>query len=99
MRDVFKGSVSSVAKKLVGTTLVGDKQIEESIIVDIGPNSRLGGSRRLGQPAGAGHIGEGAVAVISQQRAADRVFPSSTEHQDIHATVVVVIRLDDVQPA
>ena len=47
----------------------------------------------------SGHIGEGAVAVVPQQRLALGHFPPAAQHQDVLAAVVVVIGLHHVQPA
>ena len=53
----------------------------------------------VARSACGGHIGEGAVAVVPQQRFALSHFPSAAQHQDVHAAVVVVIGLNHVQPA
>src|SRR5271169_1285487 len=41
MRDVFERAVALVAKELAGAVLVADKKIEEAVVVDVGPDSRL----------------------------------------------------------
>ena len=45
----------------------------------------------------AGHIGERAVTVVAQQRKGHRYLPTSAQHEDVHAAIVVVVSLDYVR--
>ena len=51
------------------------------------------------QPACRGHVGEGAVAIVPQQRVALGQLPPAAQHEDVLAAVVVVVGLNQVQPA
>ncbi len=98
-RDVFEGTAALVQEQLRGAILVADEQIEQSIVVDIRPRRGLRARRRLCQSACRRHIGEGAVAVVPQQRLALGHLPPAAQHQDVLAAVVVVVGLNHVQPA
>jgi hypothetical protein len=86
-------------KELRRAVLVADEQVQEPVVVDVGPDRRLRPGRRLRQAARHGDVGERPVAVVAQQRLPLRRFPAATQHQDVEMAVVVVVGLDDVQPA
>ena len=55
------------------------------------------GAVRDVQESGLGrHVGECAVAVVTQQRIANRPFPPAAHHEQIEVSVVVVVGLDQV---
>ncbi len=71
-RDVFERAVALVQEQLRRAVLVADEQIDEPVVVDVGPDRGLRARRGPGQPACDGDVGERAVAVVPQQRLALR---------------------------
>ena len=98
-RDVLEGAVAAVAEQLRRTVLVADEQIDEAVVVDVGPRRRLRAGGRAGQAARDRHVGERAVAVVAEQRLALRRLPPAAQHEHVLAAVVVVVGLQQVQPA
>ncbi len=100
MGNVLEGSVALVAEQLAGLVLVPHEQVEKSVVVDIGPNRSLSVCGRFRQTALLRNIGKGPVAIVPEQRfaLADN-FPSSAQHENVLASIVVVISLDEVQAA
>src|SRR5580704_4624105 len=98
MRDVFEGAVALVAIEMAGSILVAHEKIEIAVVINVGPNAGL---RLQGQvkPAGCGHVGESAVAIVAQQRRTLGKFPGATQDEDVETSVIVVIGLDKVQTA
>ncbi len=80
---------------------VADEEIEPSVIIIVGPGSRLRGVQRH-EACLFGDVFEGAIAVVLEQ--GHRVFPvfappTAAENQHIGMAVVVVVSGDDVQAA
>ena len=99
MGDVLERAVFLVQEELSGAVLISHEQVQPPVVVDVGPDGGLRARRRPRHTAGDGDVGEGPVAVVAQQRLALRQLPSATQHQDVETAVVVVVGLQDVQPA
>ena len=92
MGDVFKCAVAAIVKELGRSSFVGDEEIEEAIVVDVGPDGGLAWRYdHVGQTALPGDVSEGAVAVIAQQGLAHAELPAAAEDKQVHAAVVVVV--------
>src|ERR1700677_2660296 len=66
VRYVFEGSIAFVTKELAGRVFVPDKEVEEAVVVDVGPGGGLGGGKlSAGEPSLLRHVGEGSVAVVA----------------------------------
>jgi len=89
--DVFEGAVAAIVKELCGGFFVGDEEVEETVVVDVGPGGGLRGGDHVGQTALPGDVSEGAVAVIAQQGLAHAELPAAAEDKQVHAAVVVVV--------
>ena len=96
--DVLKCAVAVVQEKLIRLVFIADVEIQVAVVIDIHPH---GGLRRgwLGEAGFRRDISEDAVAVVAKQRFPLCRFPATAQHQDIQAAVIVVIGLDDVEPA
>lgn len=99
MVDILKCAVAPVVEELAGAVFVAHEQIELAIIIDVGPDGRLSGRRRLCQAGLPRDIGECAVTVIPHQRFAHGEFPGSAQDEEVRAPVIVVIGLDHVEAA
>ena len=108
--DLRESSVSVVPEELgrivdglVHGGLVAAVEVQVAVVVEVSPGARLTRRGRAGQSRLPGDVRECAVAVVPQQRFADLavslVQPRSAQHQQIHVPVVVVVRVDEVQPA
>src|SRR5260370_11135165 len=95
-RHVLKCTVTLVTEELAGRVLVSDKEVDPAVIVVIGPGRRMSGIVHTQQAALEGHVSEGAVAVIAQKRVTHGPFPSAAHHVDVQPTIVVKVRLDDI---
>src|SRR4029077_12926983 len=98
MGNILECAVALIEKELRRAVFVANEQVEQSVIIDVHPNRGLGAGGDP-QAAGEGHIGEGAIAIISEQRLALRRLPSATQHKNVGTAIVVVVSLDHVQPA
>ena len=67
VRDVFKSAVALVAEKVARTIFVAHEQVQEAVVVDIGPDGGLRACRGFGEARFARDVGERAIAIISQQ--------------------------------
>ena len=87
---------------IVVVGFVADVEVEVAVVVVVGPGRGL---RRVvdGRQAGReGHVGERAVAVVVQQRVGMppvAAEPAAAQDQDVGGAVVVVVGLDEVEPA
>src|SRR5580658_1792941 len=98
MGDVFERAIAFVAEEMAGSIFVTDEQIEIAVVVNVGPDPGL---RLHGQveAAGCGYVGEGSITIVAQQRWALGKFPRATQDEDVETSVIVIIRLDEVQAA
>ena len=78
--------------------LVADEEVEPAVAVVIGPRAGLG--RVLGIESGfARDVGEDA-AIVAQQRVGEGLDePAAAEDEDVRVAVVVVVGVDEVEPA
>src|SRR5690606_31515701 len=77
------------------------KNIDASIVVEVGPGSGLSWMKRK-QPCAGGYVCEGSIAVVSRQGVRlPSVFtlPRPPQDQYIRIAIVVVIPLDYIQAA
>ena len=95
----MEGPVSLIEEHLARAVFVADKEIEEPIIINVRPHGGLRASRRLGQACLTGNVGKRSVTVVTQERFAHGEFPRPAQYEQVHASVVVVIGLNQVQPA
>ena len=95
----MEGPIPFVEEKLARAVFVADKEIEEPIIINVRPHGGLRASGRLGQACLTGNVGKCSVTVVTQKRFAHGEFPCAAQYEQIHASVVVVIGLNHVQPA
>src|SRR6266568_907730 len=106
-RALREGSVMVVVEQFAGVGIIGIgrfvalEEIQPAIAVVIEPDASLGGMTPQ-KPRLFGHIGEGAIAVVAQQRAGNPalfVEPSSALDPNVKEPVVIIVGLLDVQPA
>ncbi len=106
-RNFTEGAVALVqvelarVRQLAVLRLVPDEKIEPAVVVEVGEGGRLRGV--LAVDAGRNRdVLEGAVAAIAQQRVGDASLlgePSAAQHEDIGMAVVVVVGVEQVEPA
>ena len=78
---------------------MSDKQIQQAVVVDIGPGSRMGWVV-IEQTRLSCDVGKGAVAVIAQQRGRKPALvmkPGAAQNERIDTAVIVVIGLDHIE--
>src|SRR5207245_10022928 len=95
--NLLKGPVPLIEEELARPVLVADKKIEETVVVDVRPNSCLCASGGRGQARFARDVRKGSVAIVPQKRFAHGEFPGAAQDEDVHTAVVLVIGLDHVQ--
>jgi len=92
---------AGVGLAFAGGGFVADEEVEMAVVVVVEPSGRLRGIEA--EEAGfLGDVGEGAVAVVAEERvgiAAHVGEPGAAEDEDIDEAVVVVVGLDQVEPA
>ncbi len=104
--DVDEGPVALVAKQLAGEGIVvvgfvADVEVEVAVVVVVCPRRGLGRIVDRCQAGGEGHVREGAVAVVVQQRVGDTPVaaePAAAQDQQVGGAVVVVVGLHQVEP-
>ena len=103
-RNIGEPAPTVVVEQLQRTFFVADDQIQIPVVVVITPRGRLGRSIQplAGQSAEVRDVGEGAVAVVPQQRirlVAVLSEPCPPHHKDVNIAVVVDVGVIKVQPA
>lgn len=92
--------VLHIQPHLTRQILIGHKEVQESVLVDVG---EVHGVRRsLGEdPCVEGDVGEGSARSVVQQQSIDMIQtqPTSTHDEDIQIPIVVDIRLTTVRAA
>ena len=86
---------------LLGRGLVAHEQVEEAVVVEVGPSRCLRWVQGK-QPGRLGHVGESAVALVAQQGVGMQPVgpkPAAAQDEHIGKAVVVKIRLHGVEPA
>src|SRR5438552_292782 len=84
-------------KQPIRRVFVAEKKVEVTIVVEISPCGTEGLKCGFRQTSLAGHVGEGAVPIVSQQRISDRQFPRPAHHEEVEETIIVIVGLYDVQ--
>ena len=95
--NIRECAVTIVVEQLIGRVLVAHKEVEKAVVVDIDPSGSLRGGGRLGQARLAGYVRESAVAVVAQEGFPLADLPPSAQNQNVYATVIVVVRLHDIE--
>ena len=94
--------VEELARVLVARPrLVSHEEVEPAVPVVVEPGRGLGGSEPQ-QPGRAGHVGEGAVAEVPEERQGEAPLgaqPAAPQDEHVHEPVVVVVRRDQVEAA
>ena len=93
-RDTVRDAVACLAEH------VGDVEVLQAIVVVVAPGCRLTRVVHLAEPRIERHIGEGPVTVVPQQGVgmpAEIAKPRTSQDEEVHVAIVVVIGLDDVQ--
>src|SRR5438876_1613128 len=99
MRNLAERTVAVIMKELRGRMLIADKKVQKPIIIKVSPHRALSRCRANRQPGLAGNIGERAVAVVPQKRAAHGIAPAASQNMDVQPAVIVVIGLEKVEPS
>ena len=102
---IRKRPVAVVSKELARGNepprrFIADIQIEVAVVVVVAPGCRLTRVVHLAEPRIERHIGEGPVTVVPQQGVgmpAEIAKPRTSQDEEVHVAIVVVIGLDDVQ--
>ena len=98
--DLAECAVTLVVVQRARRLLVAHEQIDPAVVVVVGPRRRVRAVRALVEQAGgAGHVREGPVVVVAQQRVAHRILPAAAVHVDVEPAVVVVVGVRDVDAA
>ncbi len=71
--DFFEFFSFAVGEKEVGGGVVGDEEIEEAVVVDVGGDGAPGFAGIIGDAHFLADVGEGAVAVVVEEPAGHRV--------------------------
>src|SRR5207244_138327 len=95
--NVLKGAISPIEKELARPVLVADKEVEETVVVDVRPSCRLRPRGRFRQSSLTRNVRECSVAIVPQKRFAQGKFPRASQNENVHTPVVVVIRLNHVE--
>ena len=104
--DLLKGAIPVVAVELAGIDVarngfVADEQVDPAVVVEVQPGGGLGGVKTQ-QTGFLGYVVEGAVSVVAEEGigvVALFLKPGAPKHQHVEVSIVVVVRLHQVQAA
>src|SRR5439155_16836522 len=97
--ELLESAVAAVAIQPVVARFVADIEIEKTIVIEVGPGSAVG-IDGIHQAGFAGHVGEGAVAVVAEQSRPYGVLqPGAARNKQVQEAIVVVVGLDEIEPA
>src|SRR5690348_9194287 len=91
--NLLKSTVAPIMVELVRTFFVANIQVEEAVVVVVGPGRTIGVDR-IHQAGLAGDVGEGAVAIVPEQTGPDGIGePGPAGNKDVQVAVVIIICL------